>query len=193
MKKLVILSGYARTGKTTALEVAEGLGYTVVSTSVLLHRFVNLLLTNLFGQSKSVDTSCKKSLHRLETTFNKINTVMYLKSRDLLITVAEKCIVPVFGRDAFGLAAAKLVKGSDKDLFIYEAFNKEECDLFLHFLDSLPSYDIKVVTVVRDGFEGGEDKRELLDSYYGFAQNILIRNSGTVEEYREAIAQELKY
>ena len=199
-KQLIILSGYARSGKSTFLEVAKDLDCGVVSTSEILHDFTNLLIRRLLGVR--IDTKNKSDMTTLwfnikQGVTSRTSIVSWL-SRDILINIAENCLVPVFGRDVFGLAAAKKIIHSRHKTLVYEAFNKSECDSMLHFLsslDGLDNYEVHVVTIVRDDAEPGVDGRELLRGIYdeqdAVKSDCLISNNWSLEDFEDEVEEYL--
>ena len=199
-KKVIILSGYARSGKTTFLNVAKDLGCETVSTSAILHEFTKRLARYVLGIN-NLDTTDKRYPKILQYAFRQnggklLHNIVSHTSRDLLITVAEKCLVPVFGRDVFGLATAKRIKRSSADVAIYEAFNREECDAMLHFLDLQEGdYELYMMTVRSPKEQGGVDKRDLLHGEYPtlMQHDDVIENDGTIEDYKYTVKEYIEW
>lgn len=150
-KKLLVIGGYSKAGKTSSINYLENVhGAVVVSTSAMLHA----VSSKLNGwNSYDIDKS-----HPIS-----INGVKYPTYRDYLIWLAEEVLVPIFGREIFGITAAnKAVRGlEDNDLVVVESVGGEEYEFFekhLSFIDTSDATKVNI-NVVREGRNGGDDLR----------------------------------
>jgi len=190
-KNVIVLSGYARSGKTTFARIGKDLGYTTLSTSALLHKFVRMLFESLLHLE--INTNDKKGIHAISLVYNNIgNRFLAWSGRDLLILIAEKCLVPVFGRELFAHTVARSINNEAEGNFIYEAFNREECDLFIDYLEKR-YINFTVVTIRSDKEEMTVDTRELLTGRYGFVQqDLIIENNDSKERFKQESSDLLK-
>jgi hypothetical protein len=126
-KKIVVIAGYARAGKTTSLGMLEQLGYEVVSTSAVLHEQTQKLYKHLSG--RQLDTQDKETAFQLHSTGNK---TAHFSMRDLLISVAES----TRSIDTFFYAkeAARRVAKSESSLVALETVGGSEWQLTLSLL-----------------------------------------------------------
>ena len=199
MKKLIILSGYARAGKTTLLEILENKhGASSISTSVFLHTFAQNLAKEIFGFD--LDTKQKKNSIELSGNLQLIDTNSSLRiktphkfsksytMRDYLIAIAERVIVKSFGRGVFGYLASRAIKESNSYFNVYEAFNYEE---YRATIENLPKdIDVEVWILRRDSEEKGADTRELIENTE--YKTTTIFNNGSLEQLEEKIIDSIR-
>lgn len=113
---LVIYSGYANSRKTfTVNPVLKEMGYTVLSTSQVLDRAVELFFQAFFG--KTFDSQDKDAHYQFTMTKNptpkcRVYTNSPLLSRrDLKIKYAEEMLVAQFGRQIFASQVGRNAMG----------------------------------------------------------------------------------
>lgn len=96
---LIIINGYARSGKTTALEYfRDKYNYSVYSTSNYLHE-VSARLLNLYRPKVSIE-EFKNILADKDNGVVIFGTQEY-EVREFLVKIAEEVLVPVFSRKIF--------------------------------------------------------------------------------------------
>jgi hypothetical protein len=118
-KKIVVIAGYARAGKTTSLGMLEQLGYEAISTSLVLHKQTQKLYYQLCG--RDLDTGNKQTAFQLHSTGNK---TAHFSMRDLLIAVAES--TREFDPSFYVKEAIRCVKESESHLVALETIGGEE-------------------------------------------------------------------
>ena len=156
--KTVVITGYARSGKTTAIKVFEENGYKPQSSSIILHNLAQSMLTILGEQ---IDREDKTRKLKCGITY-----------REFLIRTAENALVPNLGRNIF-VGAMEL-----GDNIVYELFNNEEYDVLCKRLGKKP-----IVVAIRGKREQPDiDDREIIKPDY-----IIYNNYNTVEEYQKVI------
>ncbi len=153
-KELLVIGGFSKTGKTSAISYLEKVhGASVVSTSVMLHAVSSVLNG---WDSYSIDKD--KAIT--------INGVEYSNYREYLIWLAEEVLVPIFGREIFGITAAIQAMRAleDNDCVVVESVGGEEYEFFEKHLHSFDISDVVKVNInlVREGREGGDDLRQPL-------------------------------
>ena len=146
MDKILILGGYARSGKTTLTDRLGSLDdIEVFSTSVLLHQFAKRTINNLCGTSWDVGTPLNKyaeyQLSIANADFSG-DEDMYtlgplLNGRELLIEFAESILVPTFGRQIFSSTVIRQAVQSSADYAIVESIGGEEYRLMQEELTRL--------------------------------------------------------
>lgn len=174
-KKLLVIGGYSKAGKTSSINYLENVhGAVVVSTSAMLHA----VSSKLNGwNSYDIDKS-----HPIS-----INGVKYPTYRDYLIWLAEEVLVPIFGREIFGITAAiRAISGlEDSDLVVVESVGGEEYEFFERHLSFLDTSDVvKVnVNILRDGRNGGDDLRVPLPNAVNVANDSTREDLGKCLDY----------
>lgn len=185
---IVTYSGYARAGKTTFINPAlELLGYEVLSTSVILHQFAQKVADSLFNQQ--LDTLDKSNTLHMQLIDNTGLHQSTMETRDFLITLAESCIVPVFGRSCIvrvvATKASRLL--SEGKLVAIETIGGSEYNLLLDLLseEGINHADIVEFNVRREGELAGVDVRELIP------YAVDIENNDTFEALKDKLYQHL--
>lgn len=153
-KKLLVIGGFSETGKSSAISYLEEVyGAEVVSTSGMLHA-----VSSALNHWDSYGIDKDKAIT--------INGVEYSTYRNYLIWLAEEVLVPIFGREIFGISAStKAMKAlENKDCVVVESVGGEEYEFFEKHLYSFDISDVTKVNInlVRDGREGGDDLRQPL-------------------------------
>lgn len=169
-KKLLVIGGFSKTGKSSAINyLKEVHGAEVVSTSAMLHA-----VSSAFNHWDSYEIDKDDPIT--------INGVEYSTYRNYLIWLAEEVLVPIFGREIFGITAAiKAVKAlEEKDCVVVESVGGEEYEFFEKHLHSFDTSDVSKVNInlVREGREGGDDLRKPLPDAC-----TLVNNSSREELY----------
>lgn len=151
MKKLIIVSGYAQSGKTSMVNyIKTKYGYNIASTSEVLGRFSEAIAKHVAGVYINTDDK------RQSAYINK----RVLSSRDLKIAIAENCIAPILSRKVLVCGFENGIRNSD--VTVYEAFNYEEYNDFLSLYAKYFS-TIDIVIVRRHSEKPDVDERELLE------------------------------
>jgi hypothetical protein len=164
-EKIIVVSGYARAGKTTVMNYFAAAGYKTISSSECIHA-VTQDFAAVIGLE--VDT------HDKEGT---APTPVPMNVRALLIGIAEEVLVKNFGRQIFASWMARQVEGHR--LVAVECFNSEEYNLFRCFTP----YPITNVLRITSPFEkAGIDGRDII---YG---SEVVNNSSTVEDLHQLLA-----
>ena len=168
MRKLIIISGFSRSGKTTAIDFLVNNDYYNASTSRVLGRFTEAVIK--FLANETIDTDDKDASVEINGGC--------MTSRRLKIGIAEDCIAPTFSRRALMMSFYDTIVRSRQNV-VYEAFSYEEYHLFLslyrEYFDS-----IEVIIIRRDSELIGVDGRELLLNT-GYTTKS-IQNNGTLDE-----------
>ena len=142
MKQPVIFSGYARSGKTTTGDILQELGYKKVSTSDALHQVTRLFFLIFLGLD--IDTYYKDKIAltiRSESKLLNIAQVAFWTNyREVLKAIAEKILVPVFGREIFAIYALKRIKKhmANNELVFFETIGGDEFNVFSYYAGDMP-------------------------------------------------------
>lgn len=187
MKNIVIVNGYARSGKTTFMTIARDMGYAAISTSDILSEVCDTMLSSLFGlaydskdKSDTIEVKC--------ATKNGNYSYEAITSRDLKIKMAEDVLRPILGEDVLVRASAKHVERTfdrNETVFI-ELINEKEVDLFLHSLKTLKGIKLHTITIRSEKELVGVDLREPLDGYLAYAvSDVVIHNDYTNDYYQQ--------
>jgi hypothetical protein len=164
MGTVLFIGGYSRTGKSETLKYLKSQGIPCYSTSALLHQvYQNLLDTGMLDAKAIWDEEDKPELRRE------------------LTTLAEKVLVPVFGREAFSHTVIRQANLSSAPLVVIETIGGEEFKLGLEPLQK----PYLCWNIRREGELKGVDIRELLEGGED------IWNDGSIEELHWKIEQEL--
>ena len=166
LPKLVMFAGYSNSGKTThAIPILESLGYTILSSSVLLHNFAENLVANIlqypdydsYDRAQEIFLSCQASNSKLITESK-------WRSREFLITLTESCLVETFTRAVFVNALADIViKDSNiEKKYAVETFNVAERSFFTQRMMDAGSFTPVCFNLRRRGERPGVDGRNLL-------------------------------
>lgn len=176
-KTIVFVSGHARSGKSTLMRHVKSKGYGTHSTSAILYEVAIRILVNLFGLTTD---KAAKALENKATRFifrgwwgssNGAQTSgLELPHREFLITIAEKILVPVFGRELFSRAVVKRCLKDDSEIVFAETIGGEEFNKALDAIDEITGrwseaqQPLILKVNVRSQYEEPEaDGRKLLD------------------------------
>lgn len=171
-KNIVVLGGYSRSGKTTALRQLERLGYTVFASSDIVHSHTQNFIKLLSGEL--VDTYRKSTEYQLISS-NSLSAMF--NQRDLLIALAEstRLLEPNF----YARLITDKVNASKATNIAFETVGGTEWEFIQTRLTVKPSgtYNVR-----RPGVElSGVDIRKLLPDA------ATIWNSGKADEYKALI------
>jgi hypothetical protein len=174
--KVIIVGGYARAGKTTAIRLlSERLLCPVFSTSDLLH----------------------KTRHNLQAAFPELPQKLDTEgNRQLNIKIAEDVLIPIYGRRLFAhTVASDALKyyrelKTDRDVYVVtESIGGEEyVEMTNFFLEEyrkgckLRLYPINIRSLYE---QPGIDKRELIPTF------VEVQNTGTIDDLRAQLNQTL--
>jgi len=140
-KKIIIIGGYARSGKSTTVRILRNtFNIPCYSTSEVLHQVTNNLLTKTFDRPIPTDVNEKRAL---------------------CISVAEDALVPVFGRQVFAQAVAAKALSDLSPVVAIESVGGEEYMLLLDCLAGQP-YQQFNWNLRRTHERAGIDLRKLL-------------------------------
>jgi len=166
---IIVICGYARAGKTTALEHFRSRGWTVLSSSEAIH----LITRDLFSLfDLALDTSDKEAVihtcmcqERGDASSNKMTT------RQAMVGVAEQVLVKNLGRGAIvrGLARQAMITRGNA---VIEVFNQEEYDILLE-----EKVWVDWLVAIRSSRE-----QPFVDSRNLVSGAIELRNDGTLDE-----------
>lgn len=123
--RYIIVCGYARAGKTTFLAKQP---YPVLSTSVVLDELCKAVITNLTSGYSHTGFDINSFLK------DKEGTHLGKDGRDFKITMAEKVIVPILGRQTLVNTVFKDIP-QDGGVKIIESIGGEELSLIIQYLD----------------------------------------------------------
>lgn len=156
----IVITGYARVGKTTALNLCfKKLGYTPQSSSIILHNAAQAIL-HIMGDS--VEREDKNHVLKCGITY-----------RNFLINLAEKVIVPKLGgRNAF---VGSMEVGHS---FVYELFNVEEYEILCSRFEKRGLAKPKVISIRGEKEQPDIDDRQIIDYDYEITNNY-----ESIEEY----------
>lgn len=182
---LVFFGGYSNSGKTThCIPILRSFGYRILSSSVLLHDFSDRLVSQVFGchffdsYDRELELVVNSQLKSKEAglffgnvTFDKAK--YKAKSRQFLIDLAEKALVPVFTRGVFVNAIADLILQNPDVCYAIEVFNAEE---FARLKHRLVFEDHVIFNLRRQSENPCVDKRTLIPG------GVDIHNNGSYAE-----------
>ena len=95
--------------------------------------------------------------------------------RNAMIHMSENVLKPLFGKDVFGIMAAKSLE-EGVNVFSDGGFAEEvQC-----ILDEVGERNFLLVHVTRDGCSFAGDSR---DYVMGFPNTVIVHNGGTLQEY----------
>lgn len=157
---IIIICGYARSGKSTSMNYLASRGFLTLSSSGCLHGVTNdfMELCNI-----SVNTQDKDSIIQIGETS--------IQVRNLLIGIAENVLVKNFGREIFARWIVKQIQGNEN--IAIEIFNQEEFDILKNILNR----DIDHILQIRSPHERPEvDSRNIISG------SDVIDNSGSLED-----------
>lgn len=158
-KVFVYIGGYAQVGKTSVTNELRSRGYNCFSTSEILYemaeKMCDIFELPCFYENKNQFYGMPLD-GRYELTSE--------KGRTWLILLAEKVLVPVFGRQVFAHTATQRAIDCDSDLVFIESFNNEENQLMIQYASNMtPKSNLHVKFNIRRNTEDpSADSRELL-------------------------------
>lgn len=171
--KLIILGGYARSGKTTALDYLESKQVAAFSTSRLLHD----------ATARFLEKATRLQLQELKLILlAKNQPILGVPPRDWLIHVAESVLVPVYGREnAFVEPVVRLALAAlDQQSVVVESIGGVEFEL-MHELFASAGVDPICLNIRSNRELADVDYRDLLPNA------IEIENNGNFEEFYNAL------
>jgi hypothetical protein len=159
MKTILVMGGFARSGKTSSLSILQNLGISYFSTSILLDNFIE----------------------KLEKEFNIPIPEEVENRRQHKIKAAENVLVPIFGRQVFSITAARAAMEAEDSLVTIESIGGEEWDLIAKAIGDIAysnmiNYRIHRFNVRSKNEKPGVDIRQLLKNA------TTIQNDGTLED-----------
>lgn len=175
---LLFFGGFSNSGKTKYLTpILEELGFEVYSCSRLLHEFATKLgqeylgLQSFNSDNREQEVSTVSMLRETakiagtdtDCLFQETKRTNYASTRELCITIAEECLIPVFSRNLFpGTICDRILADPGRKIAI-EVFNTEEYIIFAAKLFNLLSKKESLVFNLRRKEEVPDiDKRTLL-------------------------------
>ena len=109
-----------------------------------------------------------------------------ISPREALINMSEKVIKPLYGEEAFGLAACSgIVKGIN--LFSDGGFNAEMIPL----INLVGARNVLVVKIFRGGRDYSKDSRDYLDIDYLGVDCVHVHNNSTLDDFYELVEEEV--
>ena len=134
---LLFFGGYSGSGKTThCIPILRSFGYRILSSSVLMHQFSDRLIEQVFGcdfydsYNRELELSVDTQLVVRHGSFFGLTNISKgkyrAKSRQFLIDLAEKTLVPVFTRAVFAHAIADIILQNPDVCYAVEIFKAEE-------------------------------------------------------------------
>ena len=166
-KKIILIGGYARSGKSSSITILEQQGWKIISSSRMIHEFAQRLILMFTG--RAIDT------HDKEITF------LDMLIRDFLIKLAEDVMMPVFTRAVFTAPMAALAANSPHDLIAIETYGGVEYDFLSKYL-RLEGLTWQNYNIRRQTEEPGIDLRRLLPG------GIDIENNSTFDDLARKLA-----
>lgn len=188
MTTFVIISGFARSGKSTLSDLLENVnGYSIASSSSILDtetlKYFGIPLTK--QNIKVLVTKNEKEFQRLlkRSGFTGQN---FESVREAKIHVAEKYIVPLHTRAFFANACLGLETVKDNETRVIFSSIKDERDIVLRTIRQLEGDNTIIkVNIERNGQLKGVDNRSLF-----YSPDITLYNDGiTPEELLENFLQ----
>jgi hypothetical protein len=164
MRKIIIIGGYARSGKSSSIKIIESFGIPTISTSVILDNILDSLVPYL-----------KDSVPRISKSEN--NSIYKDIRRKKKIWLAEQIICKKLTRQSLIFGVIKKIKDTNSKIIVIESIGGEEYNLLIGQLSHLSEeFLIKNVNIRRKTEEPGIDIRELLPNA------IDIWNESTLED-----------
>lgn len=183
---LVIFGGYSGSGKTThCIPILRSFGYRVISASSLLHQFSDRLISNILGckfydsHNRELEIVADSSIViKDKAWFGESDVIVSRgkyreKTRQFLVDLAERCLVPVFGRAIFAHAIADAVRSNPRCMYAIELFSEEE---YFKLKDCLYTSNALVFNLRRASENPEADTRTLLPG------GVDVHNNGTYED-----------
>ncbi len=138
---IVIYSGMAQAGKTTRVNpTLRKLGFTVMSTSILLDKFTSKTLMSLVNTKFNPEKRDLMYYFTMNHPVGEHGTLYFqgdlMSRRELKIRLAEEVLVPLFSRTIFAHRVAQQAIDSVKEgrKVAIESVGGEELDLMLTYL-----------------------------------------------------------
>lgn len=178
-KKAIIFNAPPNAGKDVA---AEHIVDYLSSKGVVAHH--KEVKENLFKATKAcfgVPDNVWEELYQRENkelpSYYLINNGSPFSPREAMINTSENVLKPLFGKDVFGIMAAKSLEDG-VNVFSDGGFPEEvQC-----ILDEVGKDNFMLIHVVRDGCSFGGDSRNYVK---GFPNTVTISNNSTLEDYLE--------
>jgi adenylate kinase family enzyme len=184
-KLIILIGGYANSGKSTFMQFAEELGCNTYSSSVLLHSVYQKIALRFYGEK--IDSLKKNDLIYTWLTPNELGQVTI---REDLINLAENILVETFSRGIFASAIVDqiLCKNDSGKAHVIETFGDVELDYLEYYLQTfLPTAVVIRFNIRRQEENPSADSRKLLTSAFD------IVNTGTKEQYKEIVFSHLNH
>jgi hypothetical protein len=177
-KWILVIGGYANSGKSTSIEHLSKL-VPVLSTSEKLYDVTADILINVLGFSYTKEEMKEilkngKAAKILMFNSHEVPAYLDISVRDLLIMIAEKCIVNNLGRQAFSGSVINDIP-EDSQIVAIESIGGEEYK-HLKALAEYKGFNVLPINIRSSGELKGVDIRELLPNAK------TIENDGTIEE-----------
>jgi hypothetical protein len=164
MRKIIVVGGYARSGKSTSIKIIESFGIPTTSTSVILDNILDSLVPYLKDWVPSI----------LESENDPIYKNIRRKKK---IWLAEQIICKKLTRQSLVFGVIKKIKETNSKIIVVESIGGEEYNLLMEQLYHLSEeFLIKNVNIRRKTEEPGIDIRELLPN------SVDIWNESTLED-----------
>lgn len=157
-KTIICIGGYARSGKTTTIEILESLGVPVFSASRFLHQVVE---------------QAEKALWNPFELYDDVMT-----DRAKCICMAEEILIPVFGRKLFAHAMYDGAISTPEETVAIETIGGQE---FQEFKMLARGHRLECWNVRSEREKSGVDIRQLLPE----GQDIW--NDGTIADWQKQI------
>jgi hypothetical protein len=167
MKTIICVGGYARAGKSTTVEILESLDIPVFSASRFLHKAVDLTKGTVFEPWAAA----------IKLTDIAVDIVPP-SERMQCITMAERILVPTFGRKLFAHAMFDGLTAVDNQIVAIETIGGDEWQEFANLAEG---HRLVIWNVRSEREQPGIDIRELIPD----GQDIW--NDETLEDWREYI------
>lgn len=177
--RILIIGGYARSGKSTFIKMARAADISAASTSELLDFLCYRVYLSLL-----MDWSNETILEEdFLDSLSKKSGLVCKDERALKIAVAEEVVVPLFGRkEGIVRPTVEYIKQSEDDVFVIESIGGEEFDILIDMLGK-DKYDIQLLNIVTEKFNNVDDIRQLLPT-----ENVMLNNCADVKEWEKMCA-----
>jgi hypothetical protein len=154
MKTILVIGGFAQSGKSSSLQFLRTQGIPTFSTSVLLDKFIEAL----------------------ETTFGIPIPSPVEERRKHKIAAAEEVLVPIFSRQVFANQAGKDLMECESELVVVETIGCEEWKelqkaIAAQSMALSKNYQIYRFNVTRESQLEGVDIRKPLENAYEVSNN----------------------